>query len=100
MSCSEKLTINQVTSLLRESTVCLRYCWTLSGKFSIRKDVNSVLLIVNFHVIVANFIDGAALAVLPDDLAEFSHLLPQSWLRIKLEAAIEKHGTTALSSFP
>ena len=43
-----------------------------------------------YYVIVANFIDGAALAVLPDDFVEFSHLLPKSGLRIKLKAAIEK----------
>ena len=40
--------------------------------------------------IVANFIDGEALAALPDDFTEFSHLVPQSGLRIKLKAAIEK----------
>ena len=39
--------------------------------------------------IVANFIDGAALAVLPGDFTEFSHLVPQSGLRIKLKAVLE-----------
>ena len=39
---------------------------------------------------IENDTDGAALAILPEDLVEFSHLVPQSGLRIKLKAAIEK----------
>ena len=39
---------------------------------------------------IENYIDGAALAVLPEDFLEFSHLVPQSGMRIKLKAAIEK----------
>ena len=38
---------------------------------------------------IENNIDGAALAVLPEDFIEFSHLVPQSGMRIKLKAAIE-----------
>ena len=49
--------------------------------------------------IVANFIDGAALAVLPDDFTEFSHLVPQSGLRIKLKAVIEKLMTSSFEQF-
>ena len=40
--------------------------------------------------VVDNFIDGAALALLPDDFTEFSHLVPQSGLRMKLKAAIDR----------
>ena len=46
---------------------------------------------------VANFIDGAALAVLPEDFTEFSHLVPQSGLRIKLKAVIERLMTKQFS---
>ena len=57
---------------------------------------------MSFHsaYIVANFIDGAALAVLPDDFTEFSHAVPQSGLRIKLKAAIEKLMTSSFEQFP
>ena len=52
-----------------------------------------------FAYIVANFIDGAALTVLPNDFTEFSHLVPQSGLRIKLKAAIETLMTRSLEQF-
>ncbi len=38
-----------------------------------------------------NYIDGGALAVVPHDFEEFRLLVPQSGLRIKLKAAIEKY---------
>ena len=34
---------------------------------------------------IENDIDGAALAKLPEDFVEFSHLVPRSGLRIKLK---------------
>ena len=37
-----------------------------------------------------NFIDGAAYLLLPTDFTEFSHLVPQSGLRMKLKAATDK----------
>ena len=40
--------------------------------------------------IVANLIDGEALAALPDDFTELSHMVPQTGWRIKLKAAIGK----------
>ena len=48
---------------------------------------------------VANFIDGEAFAALPDDFTEFLHLVPQSGLRIKLKAAIEKLMTSNFEQF-
>ena len=46
----------------------------------------------SFYVLflLENYIDGATLAILPEDFVEFSHLVPQSGLRIRLKAAIEK----------
>ena len=49
--------------------------------------------------IVANFIDGAALAVLPEDFTELSHVVPQNGLMIKLKAAIEKLMTSSFEQF-
>lgn len=66
-----------------------------------------IVIIIQCHVgkktyfayIIANFIDGAALTVLPNDFTEFSHLVPQSGLRIKLKAAIERLMTRSLEQF-
>ena len=38
-----------------------------------------------------NYIDGSALAALPDDLDEFKLLVPQSGMRIKLKSIISKY---------
>ena len=38
-----------------------------------------------------NCIDGPALAMLPQDFEEFSHLIPQSGIRIKLKGLIRKY---------
>ena len=37
-----------------------------------------------------NYIDGTALLALPGDFEEFQHLVPQSGLRMRLKAAIDK----------
>lgn len=43
-----------------------------------------------FIFLIDNFIDGAALALLPEDFVEFSQLIPQSGLGMKLKKAIDK----------
>ena len=41
-----------------------------------------------------NFIDGDALVMLPNDFEEFCHLVPQSGIRMKLKAVVEKQCCT------
>lgn len=59
-----------------------------SYKFLLQFYILKVVLFVsgfNMFLFIENDIDGAVLAILPEDFVEFSHLVPQSGLRIKLK---------------
>ena len=50
---------------------------------------NCVCIIIHYYL--ENYIDGPALAMLPQDFEEFCHLIPQSGIRIKLKGLIRKY---------
>ena len=87
----ETLSIEEVSRLLKENGFPEEIIENLQSKWTAAlcllaffDELKSILPF--FH---CNFIDGHTLVMLPKDFEEFSHLVPQSTIRMRLKALMQ-----------
>ena len=81
----EKLTVSEVTDLLRAEGIPDSFLTILAGMSLLHAQVCAH---VHNYIFTENHIDGIALVALPEDFEEFKHLVPSSGLRMRIKVLI------------
>ena len=91
----EKLTVSEVTDLLRARGIPDSFVAVLAGM--LHTSLCMCVYICNNFIFTENHIDGTALVTLPEDFEEFKLLLPSSGLRMCIKTIIRNWHSSSLT---